>query len=596
MMKKPNSKKFSRSRIKILVRLSKEIILEYGFVYFIKTAIYELKRQGLDIFKESDFPNLTNLDQETEYALWQQKHDLSQNDELIIKKTIRDLKIKPKFSLILFDNLQDISSSKLNKSLNSIYNQLYENWEIILMNKSDKIDGFQELESPPTNQIKKSNDKSLNQVLFQTDGQYFGFLKIGDILTQDALFQIALTLNEKPEAEIIYTDEDLLNSNDKRTKPFFKPDWCPYLFFSMNYLGTFCFIKKQTYEKAGGLLHGINENKIYSFLLKCTESTNKIIHISLPLISSQKSKKKQSDYDEIKTGISQSLKRRGIGGIVEDGILPNTFRVKFPLKIEPKVSIIIPTKDLLWHLKKCINGIKNKTDYKNWEIIIIDNNSVLNETKSYLSSLPYKVIKFDSSFNFSKINNMAVSEASGEFLLFLNDDTEPLNSNWLTELVSICQQSDVGAVGAKLVRINDSIQHSGIVFLKNGYGFHIHEGLSSKTEEYHGFANVIREYSAVTAACLLTKKELFEKVGMFDETFDLYYGDADLCFKFSKLGYKIIYTPYAYLIHYGSTKTQKTQTVVIAVENHYHFLKKWPALKSGDPCYNSNLGVNFCID
>ena len=240
--------------------------------------------------------------------------------------------------------------------------------------------------------------------------------------------------------------------------------------------------------------------------------------------------------------------------------------------------------------------MEENTTYKNWEIIIIDNNSTEKLTKSYYESLPYRIISYNEPFNFSKMNNLAVKHAKGDLILFLNDDTKIIDPNSLEEMVSLCCQKDVGAVGAKLVYSDDTIQHVGISFLKSGAGFHPFQRINEKKGGYHNIMNVVRECSAVTGACLLTKKEIFERVNQFDENFDLYYGDADLCLKIIESGYCVLYTPYTKLLHEGSYSIRKSSDFHFAIENHHHFIEKWPFLQNGDPYYNSNLGWNYSLE
>jgi len=263
---------------------------------------------------------------------------------------------------------------------------------------------------------------------------------------------------------------------------------------------------------------------------------------------------------------------------------------------QPLVSIIIPTKNNEKILRRCITSLEENTTYKNWEIIIIDNNSTEKQTRLYYESLPYRIISYSEPFNFSKMNNLAVKHAKGDLLLFLNDDTKIIDPNSLEEMVRLCCQKDVGAVGAKLIYSDDTIQHAGIVFLKTGAGFHPFQRINEKLGGYHNLMNVTKECSAVTGACLLTKKEIFEQVNQFDENFDLYYGDADLCLKIIENGYHILYTPYAKLLHEGSYSIQKNTNFHFAIENHHNFIEKWPFLQNGDPYYNSNLGWNYSLD
>jgi GT2 family glycosyltransferase len=195
------------------------------------------------------------------------------------------------------------------------------------------------------------------------------------------------------------------------------------------------------------------------------------------------------------------------------------------------------------------------------------------------------------------MNNLAVKESSGDLLLFLNDDTKVLDPNWLDELVSVCMQSDVGAVGPKLIFSDNTIQHAGMVFLNTGAGFHPGMRLEKNTDTYHNIINVMRDYSAVTGACLLVKKDVFTKIGGFDDQFDVYYGDSDLCLKIIESGYRVVYTPFTELLHEGSNSIQfwHSGASFFDVENHQLFLKKWSYLKNGDPFYNSNLDWDYSI-
>ena len=194
------------------------------------------------------------------------------------------------------------------------------------------------------------------------------------------------------------------------------------------------------------------------------------------------------------------------------------------------------------------------------------------------------------------MNNLGYTKSHGDYILCLNDDTKALDPDWLTEMVSICQQNDVGIVGAKLLHSNGTIQHAGAVFLKSGSGFHVFENILEKDTGFFNMHNMIRNFSAVTGACLLIKKTIFEKITGYDDNFDLFYGDADICLKTLKLGFHVVYTPYARLLHEGSTTIKKNSESFFAIENHLHFIKKWPYLKNGDPFYNFNLGWNYTIE
>jgi len=335
----------------------------------------------------------------------------------------------------------------------------------------------------------------------------------------------------------------------------------------------------------------------YDIILKSIEKSEKILHIPLPLCSITTQTLSENQIDCKKRSLIEHLKRKKILADVKKGIVKNTFRIQYELSEKPKVSIIIPTRNNFGTLKRCINSIK-KTRYFNYEIIIVDNNSTNEDLKNYYKSLLFKVLTFTENFNFSKMNNLAVEYSVGDLLLFLNDDTKILDPLWLDELVSICLQPDVGIVGPKLILSDNTIQHAGVVFLPTGAGFHPAMRQEKNSSVYYNTINVMKDCSAVTGACLLIKKKLFKQVGGFDNEFDVYYGDSDLCFKIKDAGYRVIYTPFTELLHEGSRTISfwHVGASFFDVENHQVFIKKWPNLKKGDPFYNPNLDWDYSLN
>jgi GT2 family glycosyltransferase len=309
-----------------------------------------------------------------------------------------------------------------------------------------------------------------------------------------------------------------------------------------------------------------------------------------------------NQFLEKKNILSSYFERKKINATVGNNTESGIFNIKFNVENNPLVSIIIPTKNNKKILQRCVESIKKHTSYKNFEIIIVDNNSIDLGTKSYYKSLSCTILDYKGSFNFSKMNNYAVKHAKGDFLLFLNDDTKVLESNWLQEMIGVCSQNDVGAVGAKLVYSDNTIQHAGIVILDTGAGFHPFQNIPEDSNKHFNLINAMRDCSAVTGACLMTKKEIFAKINGFDDVFDVYYGDADLCLRIIDSGYHVVYTPSVKMLHEGSHSIIATmssnsleQTAHWAVENHFQFIKKWPLIKNGDQFYNKNLSWDYSI-
>ena len=584
-------------KLAYLYKTSVEIISEYGIFYFLRFGFGQLKQQKLDILKpKDDYEKLVikkPLDKKTQYKIWKEKQEKqSKFNESSLEK--QDVEKLPSVILIVKER-----SKTLVKCIESILEQSLENFQLVII--TDNENAFKTIQEITDKKLTsdvsinlkfldKNQSFSVAELLELTSSNLIGFLDETVFLKKTCLNEIIYESSKKPGSDLFYSDEEILQGKDET--PFFKPDWSPYLSLFTNYMGNFFFLKRS-------LLRNIDFNQSLQgqnflwFLYQSYNNAEKIFHIRSILYSSHENK---SRYQQLRKVVPKILEQRNLICSIEDNSKNHTYKINFDSGNEPKVSIIIPTKDNSLLLRKCLRSIEYNTDYKNYEILIIDNNSQDKETKQFLKSLPYNVISYNENFNFSKMNNLAASQSTGEYLLFLNDDTEALESNWLHEMVNVCQQKDVGAVGAKLIYRTNEIQHAGMVFLKTGFFFHPfdHEPYSSKIQ--FNLINLMRECSSVTGACLLTKKEIFDSVSGFDEQFDVFYGDSDLCFKISELGFKIIYNPHAILRHDGSTKIKEAVRLFIPVENHSSFFHKWQYLKDGDPYYNPNLSWNYSLN
>ena len=589
------------SRIKKLTKLSLDIIKTYGLSYYLRIAIDELEKQKLDLLREqvgnNKLEQIKAHSDSEKYKIYVEKYNSESTNNILESQ----LNYKPKFTIIIPSNPKNLTY--IEPLFVSIKKQVYDNYEIIILQSDDN------LKNSITEKLDLTNNKAITNITFisktsdiqkNVHGDFVCVLEPGNKLTNNAFFKTCEFLNKNTDSEIIYTDSDNLDKNGNRINPFFKPDWSPYLFFSINYLGPLCFIRKEIFNKLP--LDKISNSTLhYETILKATEISKKIKHVSLPLCSVQQ-KPFSNQFLEKKKILSNYFKQKKINAAVNSSMDSDIFNIKFNFENNPLVSIIIPTKNNRRILNRCIQSIQKYTSYKNFEIIIIDNNSTDPSTKSYYQSLPYTVLDYKDSFNFSKMNNYAVKHAKGDFLLFLNDDTSVLEPDWLQEMIGVCSQNDVGAVGAKLVYSDNTIQHAGIVILETGAGFHPFQQLLQDSDRYFNFINVMRDCSAVTGACLMTKKEIFTKVNGFDDDFDLYYGDADLCLRIIDSGYHVVYAPSAKLLHEGSHSIKTSLSSLaphpvahFAVENHFQFIKKWPLVKDGDQFYNKNLSWDYSI-
>lgn len=536
------------------------------------------------------------------YRRWAARSEAIRYDRKRAIQNINRFRYKPTISILL--PVYNTQEEYLRKALDSTLNQYYDNWELCISDDASTAPHVRQIlseYSAKDERIKvafaKSNGgiaKASNRALNLATGEFVGLLDHDDQLTPDALYEVAATLQEV-EADLIYSDEDRLDSTGLRIEPAFKPAWSPDLLLSCMYLAHFCVYRKSIVDRIGGFREGFDGSQDYDLALRFTEASNRIAHIPKILyhwrkVSSSASATPEAKASVIEAGrraLTDALDRRGITGEAESERFFGFYRVKRKVSGSRKVSIIIPTRDGLQNLRRLIQSIESKTDYSNYEIIIVDNGSRKTAMLAYLKRLPHRVIRHDAEFNFSRLNNLAAQEARGDYLLLLNDDTEVINKEWMTAMIEQAARPEVGAVGAKLLYRDARLQHAGIVLGVRGAAGHAHryvDGFSGRG--YLNYPNVIRNYSAVTAACLMTRRELFDKSGGFDEeSLAVSYNDVDYCLRLRAAGYLIVFTPYALLYHdesatRGLNRYPKAEACIIS---------RWQSAIASDYYYNPNL-------
>jgi GT2 family glycosyltransferase len=514
-----------------------------------------------------------------------------------LERELKRLAYHPKISVIL--PITDCLEEKLLKaSVDSMRSQVYTHWELWVAggaaHRADREKVLQEYAAhdPRIRVIAVEREvgrtEAVNWTLTRVSGEFVGFLQIGDELSPLALAETVKLANQNNTLDLIYFDEGEISHRGQRSNPFFKPDWSPDLFLSMNYLG-FTVIRKSLLEAVGGFRKEYEGSEEYDLLLQVTEQTSRIAHIPR-VLSHRRSVSLEAlskVEDAAQRALQDALKRRGLEGQVEAASVPGRYRVRYRIQGQPKVSIIICTKDRVELLRACMESIESKTLYRNYEILVIDNGSSEPATQEYLAGLQkrHSVLPYPAPFHFAKMNNFAVERASGEYLLFLNNDTEVIAPEWMTALLEHAQRPEVGAVGAKLLFPNGLIQHAGVILGISGLAGHAFRFLPAHAS-YFGLADVIRNHSAVTGACLMMRRALFAEVGGFDESFAVALQDVDLCLRLRQKGYLIVYTPYALLYHMEwGTRGAKS-----SLRDEGVFKKKWGTLlNEGDPYYNLNL-------
>jgi GT2 family glycosyltransferase len=535
------------------------------------------------------------------YQRWTEMCERVRYDPEQALKKIGGFKHQPMISILLAVDNADLS--QLGAALVSVSEQYYSNWELCICSTSTSTEVTQLLNefAPADDRVKRtfvtqSTDLAvqLNRALELATGEWVLVLGHDGELTPDALCEVVTTLQET-DADMIYSDEDRLDLNGLRIDPVFKPGWSPDLLLSCNYLGHFCVYRKKLMAGIGGFREGFPGGSDYDLALRFTEHTDRIRHIPRilyhsplhPDVATPQSPTLPRLSEAGARAVSDALERRQIKGQVESGGGPGLYRVRRIIEEPRRVSMIIPTRDKLKCLERCIAGIEFSTDYHNYEILIVDNGSENADTHRYLQRSPHRVIRSDTPFNFSYLNNLAAKEASGEYLLFLNNDTEVIDPDWLSAMVEQAQRAEVGAVGAKLLYADGCVQHAGVVLGVAGLAGHAYRGVDDQSSlGYLKHKNLVRNYNAVTAACMMIRRDVFLSAGGFNEQdFPVSYNDVDLCLRLRQQGYLVTYTPYAKLYH----KESATRGFGPRPEEEAALKARWGDRLTSDYYYNPNL-------
>ena len=408
---------------------------------------------------------------------------------------------------------------------------------------------------------------------------------------------------------MFYTDEDKVTTDlSEHFQPHFKPDFNLDLLRSNNYITHFFVVRTALVKKVGGFRREYDGAQDYDFIFRCVEQAKEICHIPEVLYHWRTHKASTADnpaskmyaFDAGKRAIEGNLARSGVKGVVSHTKDLGFYQVEYPVKGNPLISILIPNKDQKDSLKKCLDSVFEKSTYTNYEIIIIENNSVEDETFAYYKELEkrfnVKIVTWKGEFNYSAINNFGEKEANGDYLLFLNNDVEVINPRWMEEMLGNCQRKEVGIVGAKLYYPDDTIQHAGTIIGIGGIAGHAFLNMPRSRTGYLHKASIQMDLSAVTAACMMMKKDVFDKLGGFEEKLTVAFNDVDLCLRTVQAGYLVVYNPRVELYHYESQSrgSEDSEEKVRRFQGEIEFMRtRWiRILKNGDPNYNKNLTLS----
>ena len=521
----------------------------------------------------------------------------------------------PKFSVVV--PLYHTPAKFLKDLVRSMMYQSYANWELCLVNASPEDVHLTSLLENWAMRDKRIRvirlEKNLgiaqntNAGIAASTGEFIAFLDHDDFLEPDALFCYADALNKDKTIDVFYSDEDKTDEYAAHYfYPHFKSDFNIDLLHANNYMCHFLAVRKSLVDTVGGLNEKFDGAQDYDFVLRLTENTKKIYHCPRILYhwrcSNQSTAANQGNkmyaIHAGKAALNAHYKRIGWNARAQEGAVDGWYQTKFTLKEEPLVSILIPNKDHTDDLDVCLNSFFERADYQNYEFIIIENNSVLPETFAYYEKIEkehdnVKVVYWEAGFNYSAINNFGFKFAKGDYIMLLNNDVELITPDIFQSMLGFCMRPEVGIVGAKLLYNDHTVQHAGVLVGAGGLADHVFKGIHEDDPGYMGRAISSQDVSAVTAACLLVKRSVYEEVGGLEDEFQVAFNDVDFCLKVRKAGYLIVYDADVKLFHYESKSRGMEDTTerFIRFGNEMMLLNsKWDILSTFvDPYYNPNL-------
>ncbi len=524
---------------------------------------------------------------------------------------------RPTISIIM--PIDDADEVTLCACLDSVLAQTYPRWELCIADNASRAPHVRRILSdyatrdPRIRVVFREKNapaaEASNTALLLARGDYVTFLGPHDMLAAHALFAVTRALQQRPSAELIYSDEDKLDDLGRRCDPYFKPDFARDLLYAQNYVAHLVVCRRKLVDDACGFRPGYEGSQDYDLVLRCIARIGDgrdILHVPEVLYHCRKTAGSTVTSHPNEDHGAESARRAledhldlAHPGVRVSVTAPGLYRVHWPLPDPaPLVTLIVPTRDGHDVLKKCVESIRQRTTYPNYEILVVDNESHCLRTRSYLDVFAeqgVRVLRYDAPFNFSAINNFAVREARGSVLGLINDDVEVINDGWLTELVSHALRPEIGCVGAKLYYPDDTIQHAGVVLGIGGVAGHSHRFLERKHDGYFGRLRIAHNVSAVTAAALVVRRQVWDEVGGFDEAeLAVAFNDVDFCLRVMAAGYRNLWTPHAELYHYESKSRGSDETPEKAARFRAErevMLRRWGPLLERDPYYSPHLSL-----
>lgn len=560
--------------------------------------------------------------QDQSYYRWAHEFDtLSDRDRLAISHYIQNLDYRPLISVVM--PAYEPPSWAFREAIDSVRAQLYPNWELCVADDASRSPHVAEIlrsvaaEDSRIKWLRRDVNGNIsvasNSALALASGEFIALMDHDDVLPPHALYEIAVALNANSDLDIIYSDEDQIDRIGRRHSPCFKTDWNPDLMLGHNLVSHLGVYRRSLVQKVGGFREGLEGSQDYDLALRCADATmpTRIHHVPAVLYHwrrdygtpSYSEEKLNVCSDSALRAIREHLQRRGHPGEV----MPHPARLgasrvfrHVPLPV-PLVSLVVPTKDQPGLLENCVEGLLSRTDYINTEILIVDHESELSETSALLARLRsdsrVRVIGYEGEFNYSAINNMAAAQCRGSILGLINNDVEVINSDWLSEMISLAVLPEVGAVGAKLIYPDNRVQHGGVVLGVGGIANHFCHLLPRSASGYFGRNQLTSSVSAVTGACLVVRKSVYDEVGGLDETnLPVAFNDVDFCLRVLERGFRNVWTPHAELYHHESVSRgpDNAPRKVDRFQKEVDYMRRrWAAKLASDPFYNPNFSLEI---
>lgn len=560
-----------------------------------------------------------------DYSQFLYRKQLNRHRRKAIQNDIRNFRSKPLMSIVM--PVYDPPIDFFIKALDSVLDQLYTNWELCLADDCSKDEEVREVigqycSKHPNIKVAWRTENghisnASNSALALATGEYTVLMDQDDMLNENALYEMVKLINRKGGVDLVYSDEDKIDEQGLHSDPHFKPDWNPDSLLSRNYLGHVCAFKTVQLRAVGGWRVGFEGSQDYDLVLRYTEMYPDIHHISEVLYhwrihresAAGGENAKPYAYRAAQRALLEALERRGYKGHIDflEGF--RGYRVRMEMKKKDDlVSIIIPTKNKQDYLKKCIDSIVKRSTYRHFEIILLDNNSddkkffaLVNQYKKQ-AQFRFIYVRDENEFNFARLMNVGRKHAGGKYLVLLNNDTEIITPDWLEGFIEHVQRPEVGVAGCKLLYADETIQHAGVVVGLGGVAAHAFTREDRYGPGYFNYVNLLNNYSAVTAACVMVRRDVYDQVHGFSEEFVVEYNDVDFCLKVKEAGYNNLYIPHVELYHYESVSRGHPHATSESYRRHVkevnRFRKKWMKYVEHDPCYNVNLTLgaeNFAI-